>query len=136
MQTFPSSQSAFVAAWSQESIDSLHKSAVQATPSSHDGGVPGAHVPAVQTSVPLQKSPSWHCAASVQPVTGGVNVTDSSGRYVLANLPPGNYLLCALTDVDEGQWNEAGFLDPLVPASVRITLTEGERKVQDLRVGG
>jgi protocatechuate 3,4-dioxygenase beta subunit len=61
---------------------------------------------------------------------------DSDGRYVVGNLPPGSYLLCAVTDVDEGQWNETGFLDPLVPASVRITLGDGERKVQDLRVGG
>jgi protocatechuate 3,4-dioxygenase beta subunit len=61
---------------------------------------------------------------------------DSAGRYVLANLPPGEYLLCALGDVDDGQWYEPGFLDPLVAASVKITLAEGEKRVQDLRLGG
>jgi hypothetical protein len=61
---------------------------------------------------------------------------DSSGRFVIANLPPGEYLLCALSDIDDGQWNEAGFLEPLVAASVRVALGEGEKKVQDLRLGG
>lgn len=61
---------------------------------------------------------------------------DSGGRFVLASLPPGNYLLCALTDVDEGEWTDPGFLDRLVPASVPVTLGNGERKVQDLHVGG
>jgi hypothetical protein len=61
---------------------------------------------------------------------------DSSGRFVFANLPAGDYLLCALTDIDDGQWNEDGFLESLAGASVRVALGEGEAKVQDLRVGG
>jgi len=61
---------------------------------------------------------------------------DSSGRFVLLNLPPGAYLLCALTDVDEGEWNQPGFLDRLVAASVPVVLGEGETKVQDMQVGG
>jgi uncharacterized protein (DUF2141 family) len=61
---------------------------------------------------------------------------DSSGRFIFANLPAGEYLICALTDVDDGQWNDAGFLDPFAQASVKILLTDGEKKVQDLRLGG
>jgi hypothetical protein len=61
---------------------------------------------------------------------------DSSGRFVFANLPAGDYLLAALTDIDDGQWNEPGFFEPLVSVSVRVTLGDGETKVQDLRVGG
>jgi hypothetical protein len=61
---------------------------------------------------------------------------DSSGRFVIDNLPPGDYLMCALTDIDDGQWNEPGFLDAAVAASVKITLADGEKKVQDLRLGG
>jgi Carboxypeptidase regulatory-like domain len=60
---------------------------------------------------------------------------DSSGRYIFRNLPAGDYLLCALRDVDEGEWNDPGFFDPLVPASLKITLADGEQKVQDLRLG-
>ncbi len=61
---------------------------------------------------------------------------DSSGRFVIRNLPAGEYLIGALTDVDEGQWNDAGFLDGLVASSVKISLADGEKKVQDLQVGG
>jgi hypothetical protein len=61
---------------------------------------------------------------------------DISGRFVLDHLPPGDYLLCALTDIDDGQWNEPGFLDAATAASVKISLADGEKKVQDLRLGG
>jgi hypothetical protein len=61
---------------------------------------------------------------------------DSSGRFVIKNLPAGEYLLCALTDVEDGEWNDPGFLDPLVAASVKITLANGEKRVQDLQVAG
>jgi hypothetical protein len=59
---------------------------------------------------------------------------DSSGRFVLENLPAGEYLICALTDIDDGQWNEPGFFDAAIAASVRISLADGEKKVQDLKL--
>jgi hypothetical protein len=61
---------------------------------------------------------------------------DSTGRFVIANLPAGNYLLCALTDVDDGEWNDPGFFDSLVPAAAPVTLAEGEKRIQDLRIRG
>jgi Carboxypeptidase regulatory-like domain len=61
---------------------------------------------------------------------------DSSGRFVFTDLPAGEYLLCALTDVDEGQWTDPGFLDSLAAVSVRIALGDGETKVQNLQAGG
>ncbi|HSC29095.1 MAG TPA: carboxypeptidase-like regulatory domain-containing protein [Vicinamibacterales bacterium] len=61
---------------------------------------------------------------------------DSGGRFIFGNLPAGEYLLSVLNDVDDGEWNEPGFLDQLVAASVKITLADGEKKVQDLRLSG
>jgi len=61
---------------------------------------------------------------------------DSSGRVIIDNRPPGDYLLAALTDIEEGDWNAPAFFEPLVPASVRLTLGDGEKRVQDLQVGG
>jgi hypothetical protein len=60
---------------------------------------------------------------------------DSSGRFVFETLPAGDYLLFALTDIDDGQWNDPGFFDSMPDASVKLTLVHGEKKVQDLRVG-
>jgi hypothetical protein len=66
----------------------------------------------------------------VQAVRPGVD-----GRYMMAGLPPGRYLLAALTDVDENDWQDPAFLEQLLPASIAIAIAEGERKVQDLRIG-
>jgi hypothetical protein len=58
------------------------------------------------------------------------------GRYSIKDLPPGEYLLGAVTDVDDDQWKDPAFLARLAPASVRLPLAEGETITQDLRMGG
>ena len=60
----------------------------------------------------------------------------NDGQFLLSGLPPGDYLLAALSDVDENEWHDAGFLEKLVPAAVKISIGDGEKKVQNLRVGG
>jgi hypothetical protein len=39
-------------------------------------------------------------------------------------------------DVDQDEWLDPGFLDGLVPTSVKLTIGEAEKKAQDLRIGG
>ena len=53
-------------------------------------------------------------------------------------LPPGDYLMAAVTDVEPGEWFDPEFLQQLRAASARVTLNEGDKKTQDLRlnVGG
>ena len=58
----------------------------------------------------------------------------TDGRFTFPELPAGDYLLAALTDVEPGDWQRAEFLEQLAPAAVRITIGWGERKVQDIRV--
>ena len=58
----------------------------------------------------------------------------TDGRYTFRALPPGDYRLIALTDVEPGQWFDPAFLRQVAGASVPFTLGEGEKKVQDLRV--
>jgi len=57
-----------------------------------------------------------------------------SGTYRLAGLPPGEYYLCALTELDTVLQFETEFLTQLIPAAFKITLAEGEKKAQNLRV--
>jgi hypothetical protein len=64
---------------------------------------------------------------SVRPAT--------DGQFLVRNLPAGDYHLAALTDVEDGQWFDPALLASLVPSSIRLTLTEGERRLQDIRVG-
>lgn len=56
------------------------------------------------------------------------------GRFVLKNLPAGDYFLVAVTDLDDGPWSDPRVLATLVGAGVRVTIAEGQRTVQDLRI--
>ena len=60
----------------------------------------------------------------------------TDGKFTLRNLPPGDYRLTAVTDVEPGEWFDPNFLGQLATASIAIQIGEGEKKVQDLRVGG
>jgi hypothetical protein len=61
---------------------------------------------------------------------------DVGGRFLFADLPPGDYFLGAAMDVDPGEWQDVSFLERLTAASLKVSIGEGEKKVQDIRVGG
>lgn len=61
---------------------------------------------------------------------------DVNGRFIVRDLPAGDYLISAVTDVEDGQWNDPAFLAELAASSpIRIVLAEGDKKVQDIRIG-
>ena len=60
----------------------------------------------------------------------------TDGKFAVPSLPPGEYRIAAVIDVAPGDVNDPAFLEQLVGASVKITLAEGERKTQDLRIAG
>jgi protocatechuate 3,4-dioxygenase beta subunit len=60
----------------------------------------------------------------------------TDGRFALRNLPPGDYRLAAIVDPEPGAWYDPGFLQQLDAASLRVTLTPGEKKAQNLRMSG
>lgn len=60
----------------------------------------------------------------------------TDGRFTFGNLPAGDYRLTAVTDVEPGEWYDPAFLEQLGAASIPITLAEGERKTQDIRLAG
>ena len=70
-------------------------------------------------------------ARRVQAVRPGID-----GKYVIKDLPAGDYLLAAVTDVDQDEWQDPAFLERLQPSSVKVTIAEGEKKTLDLRIGG
>ena len=41
-----------------------------------------------------------------------------------------------MTDVEPGEWYDPAFLQQLQSVSIPVTVGEGERKVQDIRVAG
>jgi hypothetical protein len=60
----------------------------------------------------------------------------NDGKFRIGGLPPGDYRIAALTDVESGEWNDPAFLVSLVDASIRITLVDGQVTTQDLKLAG
>jgi hypothetical protein len=58
----------------------------------------------------------------------------TDGQFTFAVLPAGEYKLVALTDVEPGSWFDPAFLQQVDAASTRITVAEGEKKVQHLQI--
>jgi hypothetical protein len=60
----------------------------------------------------------------------------ADGHFIVSDLPPGEYFLAAITDADQSELNDASLLNQLAAAAVRVTLVEGEKKVQDIKIAG
>ncbi|HYN08832.1 MAG TPA: carboxypeptidase-like regulatory domain-containing protein [Vicinamibacterales bacterium] len=58
----------------------------------------------------------------------------TDGRFSFRNLPAGDYRLIAVVDPEPGEWFDPAFLDQLVGATMPLTIGDGERKVQDVRI--
>ncbi len=58
------------------------------------------------------------------------------GSYVVAGLPPGDYYLAAVTELDTRELGSAAFLESLIGSALKVTLGNGERKTQDVRLAG
>ena len=58
----------------------------------------------------------------------------ADGTYAFRELRPGRYLLAVVDGVEHAEWLDPNFLRRLVPLAVAVTLGDGERKIQDLRV--
>ncbi len=59
---------------------------------------------------------------------------NTDGAFVMTGLPPGDYRLAAVTDLDANEWLDPEFLRQLLPASIGVRLLEGQSTIQDIRV--
>lgn len=60
----------------------------------------------------------------------------SDGRFEFRDLPAGDYLMAALTDLEPSDLRSVAFLDQLVAASIGLAIGEGASVRQDIRIGG
>ena len=58
----------------------------------------------------------------------------NTGSFRIADLPPGEYYVCAMTDLEQELLFTPGYLEPLVAASIKLAFGDGEKKVQDLKI--
>jgi hypothetical protein len=94
------------------------------------GGPDGRPAPSffvvVMPADPALWQPLSRRVRSVRPAT--------DGHYAFDGLPPGDYLVAALTDLDASALNDPVFLRGLAPAGVPVHVGEGEVVRQDLRL--
>jgi hypothetical protein len=60
---------------------------------------------------------------------------DRAGRYVFRGLPAGEYRVAVTTDLVTGELQDADALARLAAQSAPVTMTTGEKRVLDLRMG-
>jgi hypothetical protein len=60
----------------------------------------------------------------------------ADGAFTFRNLPAGEYVMTAVGDVEPGEWFDPAFLQRIAPAGIRVVVSDGEQKVQDLRIDG
>ena len=58
----------------------------------------------------------------------------SDGSFSVIDLPAGEYLIAALTDIEPDEWQQATFLESLVPGAVKVSIADGQRVRQDLQI--
>ena len=58
----------------------------------------------------------------------------TDGQFNFMGIPPGDYKLVAMVDVETGAWFDPSFLQQIDAASTRVTIGEGEKKVQNLQI--
>jgi len=64
------------------------------------------------------------------------NRVAADGSFTSRNVPPGDYYIVAVNDVDPGQWLDPTYLQGLIPSATKITIGDGERKTIEIRGGG
>jgi hypothetical protein len=89
--------------------------------------------PATDYTLVVFPSDSRYWMRSARRIQTARPATD--GRFAFRNLPPGDYLLAPVGDLAPGAHYDAGVLQQLETGAIRITLQQGEKKVQDLTVG-
>jgi hypothetical protein len=59
---------------------------------------------------------------------------DADGEFAFAPLLPGEYLVCALTDVDSSTLDDPSVQEAIVAGAIRLTVQQGRDIRQDLRI--
>ena len=59
---------------------------------------------------------------------------DQNGRFQIRGLPPGDYFLAVIDPQQPGEWFVPAFLEQQAADALRLTLSEGATRTQDLRL--
>ena len=62
--------------------------------------------------------------------------TNASGAYRMHGLPPGNYQIIAVDDVENGEWYDPAYLERIKDRARSMSIDEGEKKTLDVAAPG
>jgi hypothetical protein len=94
----------------------------------HDGA--GQPTPDYQVIVFAADKAYWSARTRIRSVKPAAD-----GKYIVQSVPPGEYLMAAVADADPDEVYDPAFLEQLSRSAIRISIAEGEKKTQDLRIG-
>ena len=60
----------------------------------------------------------------------------TDGKFSMLNMPAGEYMMAAVTDLMPNEQNDPAFLEQVLRAAFKIMIAPGEQKVQDLKISG
>ena len=80
---------------------------------------------------PVEKNLQTNATRRIQQVRPATD-----GRFTFRGLRPGNYIIAALTELDPAELFDPAFLEQVAPAGVKMTLAPGEKRTQELKIGG
>ncbi len=95
----------------------------------------GADKPTSQLSIilfPTDKAMWSQSSRRIRPPVRPAN----DGVFKFGNLLAGEYFLAALSDFDQTDVYKPEFLEQVAAVAMKITIAEGEKKVQDLKISG
>ncbi len=58
---------------------------------------------------------------------------NARSAYRLAQLPPGDYFVVAVDEVEQGEWFDPAFLLLVRDRTTKASVAEGEQRTQDLK---
>ena len=60
---------------------------------------------------------------------------DQTGKFKIRGLPPGDYYVIPVDPAEQGEWFEPTYLDDHRAGAARVTLTDGDVKTHDFKIG-
>jgi hypothetical protein len=91
--------------------------------------------PTSQLSIILFPTDAAHWSNRSRRIRSPVRAS-TQGQFRFTNLLAGEYYMAALADYDPAEVYRPEFLEQVAALAMKVTIGEGEKKVQDLKIAG